>query len=206
MISKRYLRVGTSIPAMSTRLHNGKVLVRFDWNFGFAAAKLGSSSQITKNIAGMTTLKIYQQPLHPKPFQSKGKSLVNWALWCPLRKSRTQRIPSGETSSSSSSPAVSCTFWMNLGRHCAAYCPNSLSDWRCCRSNFLTVAVRDQHLMQIDSLLSLNIHLHITIQFCNSAHLRRSSTDLAPSPDSVEQARIFSTEKKQINNMLLYIP
>ena len=200
MISKRYLRVGTSIPAMSTRLRNGKVLVRLEFwlccSQDKAYAKLGSSSQITKNIAGMITLKIYQQPLHPKPFRSKGKSLVNWALWCPLRKSRTQRIPSGETSSSSSSPAVSCTFWMNLGRHCAAYCPNSLSDWRCCRSNFLTVAVRDQHLMQIDSLLSLYIHLHITIQFCNSAHLRRSSTDLAPSPDSVEQARIFSTEKK----------
>ncbi|KAI8419685.1 hypothetical protein MSG28_008374 [Choristoneura fumiferana] len=53
--------------------------------------------------------------------------LANCALWWSFRNCSTGMTPSGGTSTSSSLPAVSCTFCTNLGRHSATYLPKSIS-------------------------------------------------------------------------------
>lgn len=67
--------------------------------------------------------------------------LANCALWWSLRNCSTGTTPSGQMSSSSSSPAVSCTFWMYLGKHDATYTPKSVKLVRVASFGFLTVAV-----------------------------------------------------------------
>ena len=75
--------------------------------------------------------------------------LANWALWWSLRKAITGSRPSGAISISSSSPAVSWTFWTNFGIHSATYLPKSVNVSRWTGSNLRMVAKKENVIIVI---------------------------------------------------------
>lgn len=78
---------------------------------------------------------------HGTSMPAMSARLANCALWWSLTNCKTGSTPSGQISTSSSSPAVSCTFCTYRGKHSATYAPKSVKLLRLTSSGLRTITV-----------------------------------------------------------------